>query len=105
LKKFHGYKNLPPMIITESGVCYPDELVDNRVNDIERVLYFKETLEYVHKAIQKDIDVRGFFAWTLTDNFEWSEGYFPRFGLVYIDYKTRDRFVKDSGYWFSKFLK
>lgn len=105
LKKFHGYKNLPPMIITESGVCYPDELVDNRVNDIERVLYFKETLEYVHKAIQKGIDVRGFFAWTLTDNFEWSEGYFPRFGLVYIDYKTRDRFVKDSGYWFSKFLK
>jgi len=70
LTKFHGYKNLPPMIIAENGVCYPDELINNRVNDIERILYFKETIQYIHKAIREGIDVRGFFAWTLTDNFE-----------------------------------
>ena len=57
------------------------------------------------KAKQKGMPVKGFFAWTLTDNFEWSEGYIPRFGLVHVDNKNLDRTVKDSGLWFRDFLK
>ena len=71
----------------------------------KRVKYFKEYLKNVLRAKQEGANVTGYFAWTLVDNFEWSFGYGPRFGIVYNDFKTQQRIVKDSGLWFREFLK
>jgi beta-glucosidase len=104
LKKFNDYEGIRDIIITESGVCHDDQIKDGRINDQNRIDYFRELLAYTFKAQQKGIPVKGFFVWSLTDNFEWREGYKPRFGLVYIDYTNLRRTVKDSGLWFKDFL-
>ena len=103
LKQFSAY-NLDNIIITENGVCYKDELVNGRVHDKERIQFFKDYLSNVLKAKKEGVPVSGYFVWSLTDNFEWSEGYEPRFGLVHIDFQTQQRTIKDSGYWFKEFL-
>jgi beta-glucosidase len=105
LKKFKEYKGIRDIIITETGICLDDRMEDGQVNDQTRIEYFKELLRYTQKAIQKGIPVKGFFIWSLTDNFEWSEGYTPRFGLVYINYSNLKRTMKDSGSWFRDFLQ
>ncbi|MBN2486355.1 MAG: beta-glucosidase [Bacteroidales bacterium] len=105
LQKFSGYKNIPKIYITESGACFDDILNNNgTISDNKRTGYHKETLFHLLKTKNKGIAVDGFFVWSLTDNFEWNYGYKPRFGLVYIDYATQNRFMKDSGKWFSEFL-
>jgi beta-glucosidase len=104
LKKFSAYEGVKDIIITESGVCLNDRLTDGRIDDHDRIEYFKKSLAYVLKAQQKGIPVKGFFVWTLTDNFEWSEGFRQRFGLTYINYENLERTIKDSGLWFSDFL-
>ena len=105
LKKIAAYPGIKKIYLTESGVCYPEVVsADGSVNDIKRTDFFNETLGYVLKARNENIPVEGFFVWALTDNFEWSEGYVPRFGLVYVDYKDLSRKVKDSGKWFRSFL-
>ena len=96
-----GIENI---IITENGVCYKDELNNGRVHDKERIQFFKDYLENILKAKKEGVPVNGYFVWSLTDNFEWSEGYEPRFGLVHVDFKTQQRTIKDSGYWFKDFL-
>jgi len=93
------------IIITENGAAYPDELTADTVHDAKRVAYFKEYLKYVLQAKKEGANVTGYFAWTLVDNFEWSFGYGPRFGIVYNDFNTQRRIVKDSGLWFKEFLK
>jgi beta-galactosidase len=93
------------IIITENGAAYPDEVSANTVQDAKRVKYFKDYLKNVLRAKQEGANVTGYFAWTLVDNFEWSFGYGPRFGIVYNDFKTQLRIVKDSGLWFREFLK
>jgi beta-glucosidase len=75
------------------------------VYDPERIQFFRDYLEFVLKAKSEGVPVKGYFVWSLTDNFEWSEGYEPRFGLVYVDYKTQERYIKDSGIWFRDQLK
>ncbi|MBN1143832.1 MAG: beta-glucosidase, partial [Bacteroidales bacterium] len=80
IKKFSRYPGVKDIIITESGVCLDDNLENLRVADAERIAYFKDSLSYILKARQKGMPVKGFFAWTLMDNFEWAEGYKPRFG-------------------------
>lgn len=104
LKKFNEYEGIRDIIITETGVCHDDRIEEGRINDQNRIEYFKELLAYTLKAQQKGIPVKGFFVWSLTDNFEWREGYKPRFGLVYIDYTNLRRTIKDSGLWFKDFL-
>jgi beta-glucosidase len=74
------------------------------VNDASRKKYHVKMLKQVKKAAQKGIPVSGYFVWTLVDNFEWREGFKPRFGLVYTDFKTQKRIVKYSGKWFRSFL-
>ena len=64
----------------------------------------KEHIAQVHKAKLEGVNVQGYFVWTLLDNFEWAEGYHPRFGLVYIDFKTQKRIIKSSGHWYKQFL-
>ena len=85
-------------------MCYKDVLEENSVHDSERIQFFKDYLANVLKAKNEGVPVKGYFIWSLTDNFEWSEGYQPRFGLVHVDFNTQKRTVKDSGYWFRDFL-
>ena len=89
---------LPPVYITENGAAMPDKLVNSAVNDIDRVNYYQSHLNAVNQAIEKGVDIQGYFAWSLMDNFEWAEGYLKRFGIVYVDYQTQKRTIKASGY-------
>lgn len=112
LRKMLNYvsqKYATPIFVTENGM--DDEDNDNlplheMLDDKLRVCYFKGYLASVAKAIKDGADVRGYFAWSLLDNFEWAQGYTKRFGLVYVDYKNGlSRNPKSSAYWFSRFLK
>lgn len=104
IKQFAEYKNLPPIIITENGSSFPDTVENDRVHDKQRTQFFKDYLKNILKAKQEGVDIRGYFVWTLMDNFEWAEGYKPRFGLVHVDYATQKRIIKDSGLWFKELL-
>jgi beta-glucosidase len=105
IKQFSSYKEVKQIIITENGTCVNDQLVDERINDPDRVKYFEEHLQQVLRAKADGMLVNGYFVWSLTDNFEWDKGFRPRFGLYYVDYKTQKRYLKDSAKWFSQLLK
>jgi len=105
IKKFNQYKQIKNLYITENGAAFKDVVNNNKVNDPERVKYLKMHLEQVLRAKTEGLKVNGYFIWTLTDNFEWAEGYHPRFGLIYIDFNTQQRIIKSSGHWYSDFLK
>ncbi|MBS3798003.1 GH1 family beta-glucosidase [Pseudoalteromonas sp. BDTF-M6] len=87
---------LPPLYITENGAAFDDQLVAGEVVDQPRIDYFNSHLRAVDNAIRQGVDIRGYFAWSLMDNFEWSLGYSKRFGLVYVDYATQQRTLKHS---------
>ena len=105
LKQFNAYPQIKKIYLTESGSAFPDELMDGEVNDPERVDYLKQYLQQVLRAKNEGCEVSGYFIWTLTDNFEWAEGYNPRFGLIHVDFETQQRVVKASGRWYADFLK
>ena len=104
IKQFAKYP-VKEIIITENGAAFPDRLENGRVHDPQRISFYKQYLQNILKAKNEGVNVKGYFAWTLIDNFEWAEGNRPRFGLVYNDFETQKRTVKDSGYWFRDFLK
>lgn len=104
IKQFATYPNVKEVMITENGAAFHDKLVDGKVHDAERIAYFKLYLEAMLKAKNEGINITGYMAWTLMDNFEWAEGYQARFGLIYNDFKTQQRTIKDSGYWWQEFL-
>ncbi|MCU0451484.1 MAG: GH1 family beta-glucosidase [Bernardetiaceae bacterium] len=104
IKQFAAYQGVKKIIVTENGVCYPDQLEGNTVHDHRRIAFFKNYLGQLLRAKREGAPVEGYFVWSLTDNFEWAEGYHPRFGLVYVDYATQQRYLKDSGRWFGDFL-
>lgn len=87
---------LPPVMITENGAATDDIIEEGRVLDHQRVNYYQSHLKAVHNATLKGVDVQGYFAWSLMDNFEWAEGYLKRFGIVYVDYETQERVLKES---------
>lgn len=92
------YPNLPPLYVTENGSAWDDVVTaDGAVHDTQRVAYLQAHLEAVSAAIDQGADVRGYFAWSLLDNFEWAWGYEKRFGIIHVDYDTQVRTVKDSG--------
>jgi beta-glucosidase len=92
-----------PIEITENGCSYGDYPDANgRVADKRRIDYYREHLRELARAIHDGADVRGYHAWSILDNFEWAEGYTQRFGLVYIDFPTQRRYMKDSAKWFAK---
>ena len=105
LKQFGKYPGIKEIIISDNGAAFEDILENGKVNDSRRVQFFQDYLAHVLKAKKEGVKVGGYLAWSLLDNFEWAEGYNPRFGLVYVNYETQERIVKDSGKWFTDFLK
>ena len=104
LRQFWNYGNIRELIVTENGAAFPDQVENGSVNDLQRKEYLQRYLSYALKAKNEGINVSGYFVWSFTDNFEWAEGYRPRFGLVYVDFPTQKRIVKASGRWYSHFL-
>lgn len=94
-----------PVIITENGAAFADILEPTgRVADAQRIDFLAGHLAAVHEAMTRGADVRGYFAWSLMDNFEWAEGYAKRFGLIYVDYQTLARHLKDSARWYARVI-
>lgn len=98
--------DFPVIYVTENGAAYKDHVgTDGEVSDPSRVAYFQGHLEQVHRAIEAGIPVKGYFAWSLMDNFEWGFGYSKRFGIIHVDYKTQKRTLKSSAKWYRETVK
>ena len=92
---------LPPVYITENGCSADDQVTaDGTVGDQPRISYLDGHIRAVHEAMQAGVDVRGYFVWSLIDNFEWTEGFHQRFGLVHVDFATQRRTPKASFAWY-----
>ncbi len=104
LDRVHAYGAFDRIVVTEGGAAFADRLTDGRVHDQRRIDYYQAHLAQVADARERGVPVDGYFAWTLMDNFEWARGLEPRFGLVYTDYDSQERTIKDSGYWFAEEL-
>ncbi len=104
LKKYSQYPQIKKIYITENGAAFEDKATDGRVEDPKRIQYLSDHITEVLRARQEGCPVEGYFVWTLTDNFEWAEGYHPRFGLIRVDFETQQRIIKNSGYWYQQFL-
>jgi len=94
-----------PLMITENGAAFDDEVVDGRVNDTRRVDFLHRHFVAAHRAIQRGVDLRGYLVWSLLDNFEWAYGFTKRFGIVHVDYDSLVRTIKDSGHWLSELVR
>ena len=105
LKKYNAYKNIKELIVTENGAAFNDDFTNDKVHDEKRAKFLQEHIAQVLRAKQEGVKVNGYFIWTLMDNFEWAEGYYPRFGLVYVDFSCNRRIIKSSGYWYQQFLQ
>ncbi|NUT35028.1 MAG: beta-glucosidase [Hamadaea sp.] len=91
-----------PVVVTENGAAYADEVdADGRVRDEQRIAYLRAHLAAAADAVTEGVDLRGYFAWSLLDNFEWTLGYGKRFGIVHVDYATQRRTLKDSARWYA----
>ena len=94
-----------PIYITENGLsCHDVVSLDGKVHDPNRIDFLARYLGELKKAATA-ADIRGYFHWSLMDNFEWSKGYSERFGLIYVDYRTQQRIMKDSAYWYRDYIK
>ena len=92
----------PPIFVCENGCAVADEVAaDGSVNDARRVSYLRSYLSNIHEAIQAGVNLKGYFVWSLMDNYEWTSGYSKRFGIVYVDYATQKRIPKRSAHWYS----
>ena len=101
------YERYPlPMFITENGLSCNDKIyLDGKVHDLDRIDFLTRYLTCLNRAMESGVDVRGYFHWALTDNFEWHSGYSDRFGLVFVDYPTVTRIPKDSFYWYKDVVR
>jgi beta-glucosidase len=96
---------LPPVYITENGAAFDDAVgPDGKIDDERRLEYLRDHLIQTRLAMQDGVDVRGYFVWSLLDNFEWGHGYSKRFGIVRVDYNTQVRTIKESGEWYSRVI-
>ena len=105
LCRLHFDYRFPSYFITENGAAYPDQLEsDGQVHDPLRQDYLKNHLVSAWRAVEAGLPLLGFFYWSLLDNFEWAHGYSKRFGLIYIDYATQRRILKDSAHWYREVI-
>ncbi len=96
---------VPPLYIAENGAAFPDEVApDGKVHDTARIAYLKAHFQQARRAIQEGVDLRGYYVWSLFDNFEWLQGFDARFGIVYIDYQTQQRIPKESALWYAQVI-
>jgi beta-glucosidase len=100
----YGRYDLPDLYITENGAADNTGIENGAVSDTMRLDYVSSHLSVAADLIAKDYPLKGYFAWSLMDNFEWAEGYSMRFGLVHVDYETQERTVKQSGHWYKSLL-
>ena len=92
--------------MTENGISTHDWVsLDGKVHDPNRIDYLNRHLLQLERAMDQGVRVLGYFCWSTMDNFEWSRGYFDRFGLIHVDYETQKRTIKDSGYWYKEVIK
>ncbi len=106
LRRIHQQYTRIPLMVTENGAAYPDRVVDGQVRDLARISYLERHIRALADALNSGVDVRGYYLWSLLDNFEWGFGYSKRFGLVYVDYEAnRRRLPKDSALWYSDFIR
>lgn len=96
-----------PTYITENGAAFydPPHTLDGKIEDPLRIEYYRQHLRAAHDAMKKGVDLRGYFAWSLLDNYEWSHGYSKRFGLVHVDYATQQRTIKSSGRYYADVIR
>ena len=103
---YERYNLRIPIYITENGIhnCN-EEIVNGQIHDTDRIKYIEGFLKWIGKAIDDGYDVRGYYLWSLMDNFEWSAGNSYRFGIAHTDFETQERILKDSAYWYRDFIK
>lgn len=104
LRLHHDYR-LPPLYVMENGAAFDDECVGGRVADPRRVRYLAGHVAAAADAVERGVPLRGYFVWSLLDNFEWAHGYSRRFGIVHVDYPTQRRTPKDSAHWYAALVR
>jgi beta-glucosidase len=106
LVRLHEEYTSAPIYVTENG-CAAYDYVDpeGEVKDEERIAFLEAHLRAAHEALERGVDLKGYFVWSLLDNFEWAEGYSKRFGLIYIDHGTQRRIPKMSARWYSEVIR
>ncbi|MFV2111259.1 GH1 family beta-glucosidase [Micromonospora sp. LOL_025] len=105
LRRVHEEYTDLPLYVTENGSAFVDEVVDGQVDDVDRLAYFDAHLRAAHEAIEAGVPLRGYFAWSLMDNFEWAWGYTKRFGMVHVDYDSQVRIPKSSARWYAEVIR
>ena len=97
--------NVETIYITENGTSSDDVLTpEGRVEDVDRMMYLRNHLTHLHRAVSEGYPVKGYFLWSLMDNFEWADGYSKRFGIHYVDFKTEKRTPKLSAEWYAQVI-
>lgn len=105
MARMHQEYGVEKLYLTENGAAYDDEVSpDGQVHDPKRIEYLQQHLAQVLRALEAGVPVKGYFLWSLMDNFEWASGYSIRFGIVYTDYETLERLPKDSARWYSEVI-
>ncbi len=104
LKWMSSYRGVKNIMITENGAAMEDVPEEGRVHDPRRIEYYKAYLSSALKAKKEGVPLTGYFSWSFLDNFEWAEGYRPRFGMVHVDYPSGERIPKDSALWYRDFI-
>jgi beta-glucosidase len=103
--KFFWERYRLPVYITENGLSNADWVsLDGRVHDPQRIDFLNRYLLSLRRAAGEGVPVKGYFTWSILDNFEWAEGYKERFGLIYVDYQTQKRILKDSAHWYRQVI-
>jgi len=106
LTRIHREYAPKAMVVTESGAAFDDHWNGNgTISDQQRIDYLQQHIATVAGVIRQGVPIKGYIVWSFLDNFEWSQGYHKRFGLVYVDYPTQQRIVKESGHWYANFIK
>jgi beta-glucosidase len=105
LKRLSKYNGVNEIIVTENGAAFNDTVEGETINDTNRKEFLQNYISEVYQAKKEGVNVNGYFVWTLMDNFEWAEGYHPKFGLIHVDFETQKRTIKSSGKWYADFLK
>jgi beta-glucosidase len=105
LRRVHDDYPDIPLYITENGAAFDDQVVDGKVDDPDRIAYFDQHLRACRAAIDAGVPLKGYFAWSLLDNYEWAWGYTRRFGLVHVDYESQRRTPKSSARWYAEVIR